>query len=317
MLFNLLSADLGYRLQNLSFTDFVNFKMVFLSIVIEAMPFLLFSVIVSAILNNFVSSDLIRRVLPNNPFLSILCACFLGVIFPVCDCGTVPIVRRLVLKKVPLPTAISFMLAAPIINPVVTAATAYAFQNNYTMVYWRLGFAFIVAFSAGLLLSQFVKGSQLKSSSHFHVACGCSFDDPSPETPFSGKIRKTVSDACAEFFEMGKYLLYGAFLGAVTQAIISRSVLLLIGQDSLLSIATMLLLAFCISVRSSADAFIAASFSANFSTGSLLAFMVFGPMLDFKNTLMLLHAFKLRFVMLLLLITVALCAGGAYFINLV
>lgn len=90
----------------------VNFKIILLSIVIEALPFVLFSVLVSAILNNFVSEDTIRKIIPRSKFLSILPASLLGVLFPVCDCGMVPIVRRLVMKGVPLPAAVAFMLAA-------------------------------------------------------------------------------------------------------------------------------------------------------------------------------------------------------------
>ncbi|MBP2661109.1 MAG: Protein of unknown function transrane, partial [Firmicutes bacterium] len=98
----------------------INFKVILLSIVIESFPFLLMSVIVSALLNNFVSENTIRNMIPQSNIRSIFMACFLGILFPVCDCGMVPIVRRLILKGVPLPAAIAFMLAAPIVNPVVS-----------------------------------------------------------------------------------------------------------------------------------------------------------------------------------------------------
>ncbi|WP_245867429.1 Putative two-component membrane permease complex subunit [Sporomusa silvacetica DSM 10669] len=309
--------NLVFRLEDLSITDLINFKMIFLSIIIEAMPFILLSVFVSAILHNFVSEELIRKVLPSNKYLSILFACFLGLIFPVCDCGMVPIVRRLVQKKVPIYTAVSFMLAVPIINPVVIAATYFAFKGytDFNMVYLRLGLAFLVAFLTGILLSQFIKRPQLRST-HFHFGgCGCAVSSCPVEMSYYEKIHKTLMDACNEFFEMGKYLMLGAFFGAIAQTVISRDFLLSIGQDSVISIFTMIAFAFVISVCSSADAFIAASLIANFTPGSMLAFMVFGPMLDIKNTMMLLHAFKLRFVVLLMFIIVALCASGAFLIN--
>lgn len=116
-----------------------NFKIIVLSIVLEALPFVLLSVVVSAILHNFVTENMIGKIIPKNKLYSIVPASLLGMLFPVCDCGMVPIVRRLVTKGVPLSTAVSFMLAAPIINPVVAAATTYAFRANSNMVIFRLG----------------------------------------------------------------------------------------------------------------------------------------------------------------------------------
>lgn len=299
----------------------VNFKIILLSIVIEALPFVLFSVIVSAILNNFVSEDVIRRIIPKNKLLSIIPASLLGILFPVCDCGMVPIVRRLVMKGVPLHTAVSFMLAAPIINPVVTAATSFAFRTNSNMVLFRLGATFFIACLAGWLTGILFKGNELKTGpAMHHHACSCCghHDEDRPLTQFSfaEKIVHTLHDAGNEFFEMGKYLLIGAMLGALAQILLPRALLLSVGQDPFLSIGVMMLFAFGISVCSAADAFIAASFANSFSPGSLVAFMVFGPMIDLKNILMLLHAFRARFVICLSVIVAVLCGTIAYLINL-
>ncbi len=115
---------------------------------------------------------------------------------------------------------------------------------------------------------------------------------------------------------MGKYLLLGSMLGALAQILLPRELLLTLGQHPLLSIGAMMLFAFGISVCSSADAFIAASFNNSFSAGSLAAFMVFGPMIDFKNILMLLHSFSGRFVAFLACSVAILCFGAAYLVNL-
>ncbi len=301
-----------------TWNQLVNFKIILLSIIIEAFPFLLFSVIVSSLLNNFVSENSLRRILPRNNLLSIIMACFLGLLFPVCDCGMVPIVRRLILKGVPLPAGISFMLAAPIVNPVVGAATAFAFQNNSNVVLLRLGVAFLVALSTGLLINIFFKGSELKShsqlQSHSHGCCQHITVNPG-EYSLTEKLFNTIRDANNEFFEMGKYLFIGAMLGALSQIAVPREILLALGQHSLLSIGVMMLFAFLISVCSAADAFIAASFNTHFTVGSLVAFMVFGPMVDLKNILMLLHTFRTRFVVSLTLIIIILCSSAAYIIN--
>jgi len=304
----------------LNWNNVINFKIILLSIVLEAMPFVLLSVIVSAVLHNFVSDDFIRRIIPKSKLLSIIPAAFLGILFPVCDCGMVPIVRRLVMKGVPLHAAVTFMLAAPIINPVVAAATAFAFKTNINMVFFRLGTAFFVACFSGWLISIFFKGDELKSvTDAHHHGCGCgeqhNEDYPPARISFSDKLLRTVYDASNEFFEMGKYLIMGAIMGALAQILIPRALLLAVGQHSVLSVGVMMLFAFVISVCSAADAFIAASFVTSFSPGSLVAFMVFGPMIDLKNILMLSHSFRGRFVLCLVVVVSFSCAAVAYLIN--
>lgn len=297
-----------------------NFKIILLSIVLEALPFVLLSVIVSAFLHNFVSDGALQRIIPKNRLLSIVPAALLGVLFPVCDCGMVPIVRRLVSKGVPMHSAVAFMLAAPIVNPVVAAATTYAFRTNTTIVVLRVGVAFLVACSVSLICSMLFKGSQLQPvPRHSHGGCACHQVNEYyyEEYTFADKLIRTVRDAGSEFFEMGKYLLIGAMLGAAVQVLLPRPLLVSVGQDSVLSVGLMLLFAFVVSVCSSADAFIAASFNTTFSTGSLIAFMVFGPMLDLKNTFMLLGSFRFGFVVWLLLTVGGMCAVAAYLINLV
>jgi uncharacterized membrane protein YraQ (UPF0718 family) len=293
-----------------------SFKAVFLSIIIEALPFIIIGVFVSALLENFVSEEVISNFFPSNRYLGILLACLLGIIFPLCECGIVPVARRLISKGVPLSSAVAFMLAAPIINPVVASSTAVAFFNNHAMIYLRLGLAFLVAYLTGLLVSFFVKGGQLNASIEIETGgCCCAHEPVVVPQSITAKLGKTVVDACNEFFEMGKYLIIGAFPGALAQTFIPRQSLLSIGHQPLLSAIVMVVFAFGVSVCSSADAFIAVSFASSFSRGALLAFMVFGPMVDVKNTLMLLNAFKPRFVILLILIIFFLVAESAFWIN--
>ena len=303
----------------LNWDNLINFKIILLSIVIEALPFVLLSVIVSAILHNFVTEDMIGRIIPQNKLFSIVPATLLGILFPVCDCGMVPIVRRLVMKGVPLHTAVAFMLAAPIINPVVAAATSFAFRTNPNMVIFRLGTAFFVACFAAWLTSLLFTGNELKHNidAHHHAGGCCEHpeDHQMAEMSFSAKLIRTIHDASNEFFEMGKYLIFGSMIGALAQIMLPREFLLSLGQNPFLSVGIMMLFAFFISVCSAADAFIASSFNTSFSPGSLVAFMVFGPMVDLKNVLMLLFAFRLRFVIWLTLVVSVLCFVAAGLIN--
>lgn len=290
--------------------------MIFFSIIIEALPFILIGTIVSSLLNNLISEELIQRLLPKNKYVSIFIASTLGIIFPLCECGIVPITRRLVQKGVPVYIAATFMLATPIINPVVASATFIAFSTTPKMLWARLGLAFGVSVTTGTLLSFMLSGHQLRDNhdaSH-HKECCCKVHQHK-STSFIQQILLILNDICTEFFEMGRFLIVGALLSTLVQTMVPFSLLSLIGQSSFLSIVAMMVFAFFISVCSSADAFIAASLGTSFTTGSLLAFMVFGPMIDLKNTFMLYHFFQRRFVVTLVGITLILCSGFAYLIN--
>lgn len=304
---------LSNLLNNLTWTDLTNFKMIFFSIIIESLPFILIGVFVSAVLNNFFSEELLKKLLPKNKFLGIFIASILGIVFPLCECGMVPIARRLVQKGVPIYIAATFMFSTPIINPVVVAATSLAFNTNPKIVWIRLGIAFLVSVTIGIIVSVVFTETQLKSDSILHDSC-CGLSHQSS----SGFVTLffVLNDTCNEFFEMGKFLIAGAVLSALAQTIIPHSLLASIGQAPFLSIITMMIFAFFISVCSSADAFIAASLGTNFTTGSLIAFMVFGPMIDLKNTFMLYHFFRRPFVLVLILTTALLCCSFSYILNL-
>jgi uncharacterized membrane protein YraQ (UPF0718 family) len=307
---------LSLYLSNLSWSDLLNFKMIFFSIIIEALPFILIGTIVSSLLNHLVSEELIKRLLPNNKYISIFIASTLGILFPLCECGIVPITRRLVQKGVPVYIAVTFMLATPIINPVVASATFIAFSANPQMVWERLSIAFLVSVITGILLSFMLSGSQLRDTPDFSHQAGCCCGvHQHKNATYIQQLFLILNDICTEFFEMGKFLILGAILSTLAQTMIPYSLFSLIGQSSFLSIAAMMIFAFFISVCSSADAFIAASLGTSFTPGSLLAFMVFGPMIDFKNTFMLYHSFQTRFVIVLIAITSILCGSFAYLIN--
>lgn len=165
-----------------------------------------------------------------------------------------------------------------------------------------------------MIISFAAEGKQINISHDATVGAGCYGCIRARDHqayPLQSKIWSTLQASCDEFFEMGKYFIIGAFLGAMAQTFIPRSLLLGIGQDKLASILIMLVFAFAVSVCSSADAFIAASFANSFSPGALLAFMVIGPMLDVKNTMMLFKAFKSRFVLFMtpvIIMLVIICA---------
>jgi uncharacterized protein len=161
LLFLILAGD-GFLNLGVDTAKIQSFKIIFLSIILEALPFLLLGVLVSALLQSFVSDKLIQRVTPRHPIAGILFGTFLGLVLPLCECGMIPIVRRLIRKGLPAYIGIIYIVAGPIINPVVMGATFAAFRTNRQLAYSRFYLAFLVSVTLGLLLYSFLKRNPLK-----------------------------------------------------------------------------------------------------------------------------------------------------------
>ncbi|PKJ58337.1 MULTISPECIES: permease [Bacillus] len=289
-------------------SSFLQLNSIFISILIEAIPFILIGVILSGIIQMFVSEEMIARIIPKNRFLAVLFGALAGVLFPACECGIIPITRRLLLKGVPLHAGVAFMLTAPIINPIVLFSTYIAFGNRWSVVFYRGGLALAVSLIIGVILSYQFKDNQLlkpDEPGHHHHHHGTLLQ----------KLGGTLRHAIDEFFSVGKYLIIGAFIAAAMQTYVKTSTLLAIGQNDVSSSLVMMGLAFVLSLCSEVDAFIASSFSSTFSLGSLIAFLVFGAMVDIKNLLMMLAAFKKRFVFLLITYIVVIVLAGSLLVK--
>ncbi|MFC5469832.1 permease [Cohnella suwonensis] len=268
--------------------------------IMEAIPFVLIGVLISGFIQSFVTEKWISRVMPRNRFLASLFGCSVGILFPSCECGIVPITRRLLNKGVPLNAGIAFMLTGPIVNPIVLFSTYIAFGNDWRVVLIRSGMAFAVALAVSMcvailfpVLPLRVDERQVAAASETPVAA-----KPRPDA--SKKLGHVLTHAVDEFFSVGKYLVLGAFIAASMQTFIPTSTLLHLGGNEVMASLVMIGLAFTMSLCSEADAFIASSFRSTFSMGSISAFLVYGPMIDIKNTLMLLGTFRTKFVVTLI-----------------
>ncbi|MBB6679038.1 permease [Cohnella lubricantis] len=292
---------------------FYQLNTIFISMVMEAIPFVLVGVLISGLIQAFVTEKWISRIVPNNRFLSSLFGCGIGVLFPSCECGIVPITRRLILKGMPLHAGIAFMLTGPIINPIVLFATYIAFGNDWRMVAIRGGMAIAVAFCVSIAISFFFPKLPFKQQ---YAPVAATIEPslqhaPAPKMPVSARIHEVITHAIDEFFSVGKYLVAGAFIAASLQTFVPTSTLLHLGSNPITASLIMILLAFVISLCSEADAFIASSFRSTFGVGALSAFLVFGPMIDIKNTLMLLGTYRTKFVLVLIgLVTVFTLIGS-------
>lgn len=275
----------------------IQFNTLFISILIEAIPFVLISVFIAGIIQIFVTEDMISRIVPKNPVLAVLFGTTVGSIFPACECGIVPIVKRLLTKGVPLAAAIPFMLTGPIINPIVLFSTFVAFGNDWSMVFNRMGLAVSVAITIGLILAFFYRTNPLLES----IKEEGKKNELKEETKMSmkQKILAMLKHSIDEFFFIGKFLLAGAAISSAVLVWVPTSFLSSIGQNEYSASLVMMTLSYLLSLCSEADAFIASSFRNTFMPGSLTAFLVFGAMIDVKNTLMMLSTFKVKFVIIL------------------
>ncbi|MCE1253186.1 MAG: permease [Anaerolineae bacterium] len=309
------------------------FTTVFLGIFIEAVPFLLLGTLASGLVEVFVNQDAIRKFTPASPILAALMGSLMGMFFPVCECGVVPLTRRLFRKGLPIPAGIAFLLAAPVINPVVILSTASAFGFG-NMLLMRVGFTLLIAVVVGLVFTvvkepwdilqpsiwitsesadvhehsrQHEDHEHDEAETHAHMpghdhAHDHMHEHTAGQSGFLGKLEQVFQVTLDEFFEIGRYLVLGSVISAGMQAFIPQNFLLGVGKGPVLSVLVMMALAILLSICSTVDSFIALGFTGLFSSGSILAFLLYGPMVDIKSTLMFLRVFRPRVVFYLVVL---------------
>lgn len=296
----------------------------FTTIMLEAIPFLLLGALISAIIEEFVSEERISKMIPKNRVLGSLAGIFLGLFIPACDCAVIPIAMRLKKKKVPTNVIASFMLASPIISPVVLLSTFFAFGETEKMLLfgfempklfvYRTIFGVVVALVVGIILDIICKDAVLKEEiyehhhhhhdhehihtcNHHHEGCSCSNHEK--ETGPIGRVRNIINIMYGDFMGIISYMAVGALLAATMQILLPISNIGGIVQNKYISTFIMMLLAFALSLCSTSDAFIARTFMNSLSKNSILAFILLGPMIDIKNTILLNKSFNKKFVIVL------------------
>ncbi len=295
-------------------TPFTDFCLLFLSIIFEGAPFILLGTLVSGFIDAYLPAGLIDRWLPKNRVLAVMLSGLLGAVFPVCECAVVPVIRRLIRKGLPVSCAITYMLSAPIINPIVAVSTMKAFSSSvgqfslreattavaYGPVFMtssRLLMAYLVTVVVGLIVLKFRNHTILRPG----VAPRHSDVGPLPEgdedTPGPNRLVLATRTAMRDFLETAMYFTIGVAITAVFKAYVTEDLILLFNKSEPSGIGLMMILAFVLSLCSTSDAFIAANFPVPQS--AKLAFLVYGPMMDVKLIFMYLAVFKSRFVAVL------------------
>jgi uncharacterized protein len=256
---------------------------IFVAITVQAMPFLVLGVTVSAGIAALVPAGLLPRLLPDRPALSVPVAAVAGAALPGCECGSVPIAGRLMSRGVAPAAALTFLLAAPAINPVVLVSTAVAFPGKPEVVAARAVASFVAATAVGLIWARFGRDDLLDRLRGRHV-----HDGP--------PLRVMATTAQHDLLHAGGFLIVGAATAATLQTAVPKDVLDTLGASGAASVLALAFLAVLMAICSEADAFVAASMT-QFSLTSRLAFMVVGPMVDVKLIALQAGTFGSRFAL--------------------
>jgi uncharacterized protein len=308
----LVAAAVLVRVLNPERVDWLRASLiVFGSLVIQALPFVLVGAFASAIIEVFVPPSALERLASLPRPLQLPAAGLAGIAFPICECGSVPVARRLMAKGLLPSAAITFMLAAPVVNPVVIASTFVAFRGRpslWWMVAGRFSLGLIVAIVVGWAL-----GGRSKEELLRNAPAGTEpIEIERPEPRWSAFFVHLGND----FLFMGRFLLLGATVAALVQTFLPQSFVSRVAGVPVLDAAVMMGLAFVLSLCSESDAFIAASF-VQFSPSAQLAFLVFGPMVDFKLGALYAGTFRRGVLRTIVLVAGAATLVGALWIRVV
>ena len=272
---------------------------IFQGLLLEAIPFLLLGVAIAGLARWLVPQTAWIQRLPKNPLLAPITGALMGFALPACECGNVPVARRLLASGAPMGTAFGFLFAAPVLNPIVIASTWAAFPDQPWLLVARPLGAFVIAVLLSLLLVQLPETqllehallserrmSQPLSNVGLLERSGGLVGDPIQEFSPTQSTRLRASDvleqSSREFLDLLALLVLGCLIAALVQTWLPRSWLLAVGGAPTGSILALMLLAVVVSVCSSVDAFLALGFAAQVTPGALLAFLLLGPVVDLK-----------------------------------
>ena len=273
---------------------FTDFALSFLSIIFEGIPFLLLGSLASGAVEAFVPREVLARWLPKNFAAAIMVSALMGLVLPMCECASVVIIRRLIRKGLPLPCAITYMMAAPIVSPVVALSTYVAFrgQGPLEMTLLRLVIGFLIAVGIGMAvrdipaekLLQPAMLDSLPGKRRTGLSMAVSGDDSALNLAgegVRGKLFRTVQSATSDFLDVTFFFVVGAAIASTFNTAVNQSLLVPVATNPALSVMAMMVLAFMLAICSSTNAFIAVSFRM-FPPSAKLAFLLFGPLFDTK-----------------------------------
>lgn len=258
---------------------------IFVAVCVQALPFLVLGVLLSGLIAAFVPPSVLRRLLPRSPSAAVPIAGAAGVVLPGCECASVPVARRLMQQGVPQAAALTFLLAAPAINPIVLVATAVAFPAQPMMV---------VARFAGSLLTACVMGWLWVRLGKTEWVAQRALERVSHQDQQGSRWQVFLETARHDLVEAGGFLVLGGLMSAVFNLAVPNEWMRSVSGQLVLGVLTMAVLALVLALCSEADAFVAASIS-GLPLIPKLVFLVVGPAVDMKLIALQSGAFGRRF----------------------
>lgn len=304
-------------------------------LLLQAVPFTLIGVLVSAAVETWVTEDFIEKHAPKSIANGFLAAIFAGVCVPVCDCVVVPTFSRLVARKLPLPCAVTFLCAVPVVNPVSIWATWYAFADVPAVAVTRVALGVGVALLVGVSFVIFpVKSQVLRRNVLEKVRADCSDcaacvdfnklqsgnssykNSSSFKSDIKNSLKTYAHHIYSDFMRLMPIILFGTIVASIIRVWLGADPASKVNTTTVfVAIPAMMLIAYTSSLCSSSDAVIARSLASSLPMSSVIVFLLFGPMLDIKNTLMLVEDCKTGFVLRLIAMIVVFCLFAALIVH--
>lgn len=272
-----------------------------ISLLVESLPFIILGIGLSIVVQVFVPESWLVKWLPQNPFGRRAIVSLFGMFLPVCECGNVPLARGLMGRGYSVGDSVTFLLAAPIVNPVTIITTHQAFGFDDGILVARLLAGYAIANLLGWILSVHPR-PEMMLTTKFQRECKLSATHHD-----HSRMRRVGEMFVSESTALMPALILGALIAGAIQVGVSRELLITLGTDPIISVFAMLVLAFVISVCANVDAFFILPFAQTFLPGSIVAFLVFGPLIDIKMVALMRTTYTGKTIALIAAV-VALCA---------
>ncbi|MDE0546389.1 permease [Microbacterium sp. C7(2022)] len=258
-----------------------------ISVLIESLPFVALGVALSIVVQVWIPPGVIERWMPRRAWARRAVLSLLGMLIPVCECGNVPFARGLLMRGFTVSETLTFLIAAPIVNPIVIITTHQAFGFDDGILVARLLGGYAIANLIGWLYSRHPSPDALLTD-RFRDTCELVTHEP------GGRGRRSLAQFVIELRAVMPALIIGSGLAGLVQVIVPRETLLAIGSNPALSIVAMIALAMVVSICSNVDSFFALSFASTFTPGSIVAFLLVGPLVDVKMLALMRTTFTTR-----------------------
>lgn len=285
-----------------------------ISVLIESMPFVVLGVLLSIVVQVWVPPGVIERWMPRRGWARRMVLSLLGMLVPVCECGNVPFARGLMMRGFTVPETLTFLIAAPIVNPIVIITTHQAFGFDDGILIARLLGGFAVANLIGWLYSRHPDPGALLTE---RFALSCAVAQGEDAAVRGGRGTRSLAQFVVELRAVLPALVIGSALAGAVQVLVPRDALLAIGSNPALSIVAMIALAMIVSICSNVDSFFALSFASTFTPGSIVAFLLVGPLVDVKMLSLLRTTFRTRVLAGLVVVVVLFAVAVGVVVNLV